>query len=32
MDSYDLEEGSVMGSCEYGNKPFSSIKDGEFLY
>jgi hypothetical protein len=26
-----LRQGSVVGSCEHGNKPLVSITDGEFL-
>jgi len=27
----ELREGPVVGSCENGNKPSGSIKDGAFL-
>jgi hypothetical protein len=31
LDSSDSEYGPVAGTCEHGNKPSGSIKDGEFL-
>jgi len=32
MDSCGQEYGPVVGPCEHGNEPSSSIKGGEFLY
>jgi len=31
LDKFGLEEGPVMGSCEYSNKPSDSIQGREFL-
>ena len=31
IDSFDLAQGEVVGSCEYSNKPSGSIKCGIFL-
>jgi hypothetical protein len=32
MDLFRSEQGPVPGSCEHGNEPSGSIKDGEFLH
>jgi hypothetical protein len=32
MDSSDLVQGQVAGSCEHGNEPFGSVKDDKFIY
>ena len=32
LDRSGLEEGQVVGTCEFGNEPSGSIKCGEFNY
>jgi hypothetical protein len=31
LDSSGAEQGQIVGSCEYGNDPYGSIKCREFL-
>jgi len=31
LDSSGSEEGQILGSCEYGNDPYGSIKCREFF-